>query len=134
MQDEAQKIAGKDIDFHRNDLYTAIENGDYPEYELGVQIVSEEDQDKFDFDLLDATKLIPESLVPVTKLGKMVLNRNPDNYFSETEQVTFHPGHIVRGRWDEEGRGTETKFFCQVSPLPMTLFYKAVCSATPTLN
>ncbi|KAG1051032.1 hypothetical protein G6F43_006736 [Rhizopus delemar] len=95
--DEAQKIAGKDIDFHRNDLYTAIENGDYPEYELGVQIVSEEDQDKFDFDLLDATKIIPESLVPVTKLGKMVLNRNPDNYFSETEQVTFHPGHIVRG-------------------------------------
>jgi catalase len=92
-------------------LYTAIENGDYPEYELGVQIVSEEDQDKFEFDLLDATKLIPESLVPVTKLGKMVLNRNPDNYFSETEQVTFHPGHIVRGRWMRREEGLKLNFF-----------------------
>lgn len=95
--DEAQKIAGKDIDFHRNDLYTAIERGDYPEWELGVQIIPEEDEDKFDFDLLDPTKIVPESLVPVTKIGRMVLNRNVDNYFSETEQVTFHPGHIVRG-------------------------------------
>ncbi|KAI7865773.1 catalase-like domain-containing protein [Spinellus fusiger] len=95
--DEAQKIAGKDIDFHRNDLYTAIEKGDYPEYEFGVQIVSEEDEDKFDFDLLDPTKVIPESLVPFTPLGRMTLNRNVDNYFSETEQATFHLGHIVRG-------------------------------------
>ncbi|KAG0174182.1 hypothetical protein DFQ30_005652 [Apophysomyces sp. BC1015] len=95
--DEAQKIAGKDIDFHRNDLYTAINRGDFPEWELGVQIIQEEDEDKFDFDLLDPTKLVPESLVPVTKLGKMVLNRNVENFFSETEQVTFHPGHIVRG-------------------------------------
>ncbi|CEP07767.1 hypothetical protein [Parasitella parasitica] len=95
--DEAQKIAGKDIDYHRNDLYDAIEKGDYPEYELGVQIVQPEDEDKFDFDLLDATKIIPESIVPVTKLGKMTLNRNVENFFSETEQVTFHLGHIVRG-------------------------------------
>ncbi|ORY95751.1 catalase-like domain-containing protein [Syncephalastrum racemosum] len=95
--DEAQKIAGKDIDFHRNDLYTAIERGDYPEYELGVQIIPEEDEDKFDFDLLDPTKIVPESLVPVTKIGRMVLNRNVDNFFSETEQITFHPGHVVRG-------------------------------------
>ncbi|KAI8642540.1 catalase-like domain-containing protein [Parasitella parasitica] len=95
--DEAQKIAGKDIDFHRNDLYDAIENGDYPEYELGVQIVKPEDEDKFDFDLLDSTKIIPESIIPVTKLGKMTLNRNVENFFSETEQVTFHLGHIVRG-------------------------------------
>ncbi|KAI8394088.1 catalase-like domain-containing protein [Radiomyces spectabilis] len=95
--DEAQKIAGKDSDFHRNDLYTAISRGDYPEWELGVQIVPEQDQHKFDFDLLDATKIIPESLVPFTPLGKMVLNRNVDNFFAETEQITFHPGHIVRG-------------------------------------
>lgn len=98
MQDEAQKIAGKDIDYHRNDLYDAIDNGNYPEWELGVQIVAEEDEDKFDFDLLDSTKIIPESLVPVKPLGKMTLNRNVDNYFSETEQVTFHLGHIVRGK------------------------------------
>ncbi|KAI8884719.1 catalase-domain-containing protein [Backusella circina FSU 941] len=95
--DEAQKIAGKDIDFHRNDLYTAIEKGDYPKYELGVQLVKEEDEDSFDFDILDPTKLIPESLVPVTKLGIMELNENVENYFAETEQITFHPGHIIRG-------------------------------------
>ncbi|KAI8367505.1 catalase-like domain-containing protein [Radiomyces spectabilis] len=95
--DEAQKIAGKDSDFHRNDLYTAINRGDYPEWELGVQIVPEKDEDKYDFDLLDPTKIIPESLVPFKPLGKMVLNRNVDNYFAETEQVTFHPGHLVRG-------------------------------------
>ncbi|KAI7900241.1 catalase-like domain-containing protein [Cokeromyces recurvatus] len=97
LWDEAQKIAGKDIDFHRNDMYTAINNGDYPEWEFGVQIIEEEDVDKFDFSLLDPTKLVPESLVPFTPLGRMVLNRNPDNYFAETEQVTFHPGHVVRG-------------------------------------
>ncbi|KAI9027241.1 catalase-like domain-containing protein [Phycomyces nitens] len=95
--DEAQKIAGKDSDFHRNDLYEAIDRGDYPEYEFGVQIVPEEDEDKFDFDLLDPTKLIPESLVPFKPLGKMTLNRNVENFFSETEQVTFHLGHVVRG-------------------------------------
>ncbi|OBZ86206.1 Catalase [Choanephora cucurbitarum] len=95
--DEAQKIAGKDIDFHRNDLYTAIEKGDYPEWDFGVQVVEEDDLGKFNFSLIDSTKIIPESLVPFRPLGKLVLNRNPDNYFAETEQVTFHPGHIVRG-------------------------------------
>ncbi|KAK9721893.1 hypothetical protein K7432_003076 [Basidiobolus ranarum] len=95
--DEAQKIGGKDPDFHRRDLYTAIDNGDYPEWELGVQIIPDEDEFKYDFDLLDATKLIPESLVPVTKIGKMTLNRNVDNYFAETEQVSFHLGHVVPG-------------------------------------
>ncbi|KAI7900246.1 catalase-like domain-containing protein [Cokeromyces recurvatus] len=95
--DEAQKIQGKDIDFHRNEFYDAIEKGDYPEYELCVQIVPEEDEDKFDFDLLDSTKIIPESLVPVTRLGKMTLNRNVNDFFSETEQVTYHMGHVVRG-------------------------------------
>jgi catalase len=95
--DEAQKLAGKDPDFHRRDLWEAIETGDYPEFELGVQVVDEADEHSFDFDLLDPTKLIPEELVPVQRLGKMTLNRNPDNFFAETEQVAFHPGHVVPG-------------------------------------
>ncbi|WP_288377665.1 catalase HPII [uncultured Pseudomonas sp.] len=97
LWDEAQKLAGKDTDYHRRDLWEAIETGDYPEWELGVQIVSEEDEHKFDFDLLDPTKIIPEELVPVTPLGKMVLDRNPDNFFAEIEQIAFCPGHIVPG-------------------------------------
>ncbi|MBS3187881.1 MULTISPECIES: catalase HPII [Pseudomonas] len=97
LWDEAQKLAGKDTDFQRRDLWEAIETGDYPEWELGVQIVPEADEHKFDFDLLDPTKIIPEELVPVTPLGKMVLNRNPDNFFAEVEQVAFCPGHIVPG-------------------------------------
>jgi catalase len=95
--DEAQNISGKDPDFHRRDLWEAIESGNFPEWELGVQIVPEEDEFKFDFDLLDPTKLIPEELVPVQRIGKMTLNRNPDNFFAETEQVAFHLGHIVPG-------------------------------------
>ncbi len=95
--DEAQKISGKDPDFHRRDLWEAIENGAYPEWEFGIQIVEEKDVHKFDFDLLDPTKLIPEELVPVKRVGKMTLNRNPDNFFAETEQVAFHPGHLVSG-------------------------------------
>ncbi|MEP6948942.1 MAG: catalase, partial [Ginsengibacter sp.] len=95
--DEALKINGKDPDFHRRDLYNAIENGAFPEWELGVQIVPEKDEHKFAFDLLDPTKLIPEEEVPVQRIGKMTLNRNPDNFFAETEQVAFHPGHLVPG-------------------------------------
>ena len=95
--DEAQKIAGKDPDFHRRDLYDAIEDGNYPEWELGIQVVNEEDEMSFDFDLLDPTKIIPEELVPVIPIGKMVLNRNVDNFFAETEQIAFCPGHIVPG-------------------------------------
>lgn len=95
--DEAQKINGKDPDFHRRDLYDSIENGDFPEYELGVQLLSEEDEFKFDFDVLDPTKLWPEEDVPVKLIGKMTLNRNVDNVFAETEQVAFHPGHVVPG-------------------------------------
>ena len=95
--DEVQKLAGKDPDYNRRDLWQAIEMGDYPEFELGVQIVEEEDEHKFDFDLLDPTKLIPEEEVPIKPIGKMVLNRNPDNFFAETEQVAFHPGHVVPG-------------------------------------
>jgi catalase len=95
--DEAQKINGKDPDFHRRDLYDAIENGDFPEYELGIQLLAEEDEFKFDFDVLDPTKLWPEEDVPVKLIGKMTLNRNVDNVFAETEQVAFHPGHVVPG-------------------------------------
>ncbi|MFC4389066.1 catalase [Gracilibacillus marinus] len=95
--DEAQKINGKDPDFHRRDLWESIENGDYPEYELGVQIVPEEDEFNFEFDILDPTKLWPEEDIPVKIIGKMTLNRNVDNVFAETEQVAFHPGHVVPG-------------------------------------
>ena len=95
--DEALKISGNDPDFHRRDLWEAIENGNFPEWEFGVQLVPEADEHKFNFDLLDPTKIIPEEMVPVTKIGRMVLNRNPDNFFAETEQVAFHPGHIVPG-------------------------------------
>lgn len=95
--DEAQKLAGKDPDFHRRDLYDAIDNGFYPEWELGIQIVEEEEEMSFDFDLLDPTKIIPEELVPVTPIGKFVLNRNVDNFFAEIEQIAFCPGHIVPG-------------------------------------
>lgn len=97
LWDEAQKISGKDPDFHRKDLWDAIEKGHYPEFELGVQLVPEEDEHKYEFDLLDPTKIIPEELVPVKIIGKMTLNRNPDNFFAETEQVAFHPGHVVPG-------------------------------------
>ncbi len=95
--DEAQKISGQDSDFHRRDLWNAIESGNFPEWEFGVQLVPEADEHKFDFDLLDPTKIIPEELVPVQRIGKIVLNRNPDNFFAETEQVAFHPGHLVPG-------------------------------------
>jgi catalase len=95
--DEAQKISGKDPDFHRRDLWDNIASGNFPEWELGVQIVEEKDEHAFDFDLLDATKIIPEELVPVQRIGKLTLNRNPDNFFAETEQVAFHLGNIVPG-------------------------------------
>ncbi|WP_179334549.1 catalase [Winogradskyella costae] len=95
--DEAVKINGADADFHRRDLWDAIESGQYPEWELGIQVVAEADEHKFEFDLLDPTKLIPEELVPVEIIGKMTLNRNPENFFAETEQVAFLPGHIVPG-------------------------------------
>lgn len=95
--DETQKIAGKDPDFNRRDLWEAIENGAYPEFEFGVQILTEEEEFDFDFDILDATKIWPEELVPVRRIGKMTLNRNPENFFAETEQVAFHPGHVVPG-------------------------------------
>lgn len=95
--DEAQKISGKDPDFHRRDLWDAIESGNFPEWELGIQVVPEADEHKFEFDLLDPTKIIPEELVPVQRIGRLTLNRNPDNFFAETEQAAFHVGNIVPG-------------------------------------
>ena len=95
--DEAVKISGADPDFHRRDLWEAIEAGAYPEYELGLQIITEEQADRFSFDVLDATKIVPEELVPVEPVGRLVLNRNPDNFFAETEQVAFCVAHVVPG-------------------------------------
>jgi catalase len=95
--DEAQNISGKDPDFHRRDLWDAIASGNFPEWELGVQIIPEADEHNFEFDLLDPTKLVPEEIVPVQRIGKLTLNRNPDNFFAETEQVAFHVGHVVPG-------------------------------------
>jgi catalase len=95
--DEAVKISGADPDFHRRDMWEAIEAGAYPEYELGLQIFTEEQADAFSFDVLDATKIVPEELVPVVPVGRLVLNRNPDNFFAETEQVAFCVAHVVPG-------------------------------------
>jgi len=95
--DEAVKTAGADPDFHRRDLWESIQNGDFPEWELAVQIFTEQQADGFPFDHLDPTKLVPEELVPLTVIGRMVLNRMPDNFFAETEQVAFCPAHVVPG-------------------------------------
>ena len=95
--DEAVKIAGADPDFHRRDLFEAIKDGDFPEWELAVQLFTQEQADQFPFDHLDATKLIPEELVPLLVIGRMVLNRWPDNFFAETEQVAFCPSHLLPG-------------------------------------
>ncbi|MDF3069602.1 MAG: Catalase [Polyangiaceae bacterium] len=95
--DESVKIMGADPDFHRRDLWEAIEAGAFPEWELGFQLFSEKQAESFSFDILDSTKIIPEELVPVTPVGKMVLNRNPDNFFAETEQVAFCTAHVVPG-------------------------------------
>ena len=95
--DEAQRISGKNSDFHRQDLWESIEDGNFPEWELGVQIIPESDEHKFDFDLLDPTKLVPEELVPITPVGRMTLTKNPDNFFAETEQIAFNPGNLVPG-------------------------------------
>jgi catalase len=95
--DEAAKITGADPDFHRRDLWEAIEAGAYPEWELQVQVFGEAEAERFSFDVLDATKIVPEELVPLQTVGRMVLNRNPDNFFAETEQVAFCTAHIVPG-------------------------------------
>ena len=95
--DEAVKIAGADPDYHRRDLHEAIAKGDFPEWEFGVQLLSQEEADALPFDILDATKLIPEERVPIRMIGRMVLNRNPDNFFAETEQAAFLPTNMPPG-------------------------------------
>lgn len=95
--DESSKLVGADPDYHRRDLWEAIEAGNFPEWEMGLQIFTEEQAASFEFDVLDPTKIVPEELVPLTPVGKMVLDRNPDNFFAETEQVAFCTAHIVPG-------------------------------------
>lgn len=95
--DEAQKIAGKDPDFHRRSMWESIEAGHPYVWDLGVQVFTEAQAEGWDFDVLDATKIVPEDLVPVQRVGRMVLNRNPDNYFAETEQVAFMTTNLVPG-------------------------------------
>jgi catalase len=95
--DEAVKISGADPDFHRRDLWESIASGDFPEYDLGLQIFDQRTADRCEFDVPDSTKIIPEEFVPLQMVGKMVLNRNPDNFFAETEQVAFCPSHVVPG-------------------------------------
>lgn len=95
--EEAMNLGGQDPDFHRRDLYENIKAGIFPQWDLGVQLIPEADEFKYSFDLLDPTKLIPEELVPVELIGRLELNRNPDNFFSEIEQAAFHPGHLVPG-------------------------------------
>jgi catalase len=96
--DEAQTLAGVDPDFHRRDLYNAIGAGAFPQWELGIQVMPDTEDQYFEgIDLLDATKIVPEELAPVQTIGRMTLNRNPTNFFAETEQVAFHAGHVVRG-------------------------------------
>ncbi|MEQ8750205.1 MAG: catalase [Amphiplicatus sp.] len=94
---EAVKLNGADPDFHRRDLWSAIENGDFPEWELGVQLFDDAFAESFPFDVLDATKLIPEEDIPVRIVGRMVLDRNVDNFFAETEQVAFCTQNVVPG-------------------------------------
>jgi catalase len=95
--EESMNLGGQDPDFHRRDLFEAIDKGAFPEWDFGVQLIPEKDEHLYPFDLLDPTKLVPEEMVPVKIMGKMVLNRNPDNYFAEIEQAAFHPGHLVPG-------------------------------------
>ncbi|WP_433925172.1 catalase [Stenotrophomonas nematodicola] len=95
--DEAVKLQGADNDFHRRDLFESISAGDFPEWELAVQLFTEEEADAFPFDHLDPTKIIPESLVPLTVVGRMVLDRWPDNFFAETEQVAYCPANVPPG-------------------------------------
>ena len=95
--DEALKISGADPDFHRRDLWNAIESGDFPVWDFGVQLFDEEFANDFDFDVLDATKVIPEEILPVRIIGHMTLNRNVDNFFAETEQVAFCVRNVVPG-------------------------------------
>jgi catalase len=95
--DEAVKIAGADPDYHRRDLYESIAAGDFPEWDLAVQLLTQEQADALPFDILDATKLIPEELHPLRVVGRMVLDRNPDNFFAETEQVAFLPSNLPPG-------------------------------------
>jgi catalase len=126
--DEAVKIAGADPDFHRRDLYEAIASGNFPGWDLGVQIFTEEQALQFPFDVLDATKLVPEEIVPVQVVGRLVLNENPDNFFAETEQVAFLPSNMPPGIEASEDPLLQGRFFSyqdtQLSRLGSTNFHQ----------
>lgn len=126
--DEAVKIAGADPDYHRRDLYEAIATGAFPEWELGVQIFSEDQAEQFPFDALDATKLVPEEHVPIQIVGRIVLNENPDNFFAETEQVAFLPSNMPPGIEASEDPLLQGRFFSyqdtQLSRLGSTNFHQ----------
>jgi catalase len=95
--DEALKIGGQDPDFHRKDLNEAIENGAYPKWKFAIQTIPQSKEHNFDFDILDATKIWPQELVPLEEIGELVLNRVVDEFFPETEQVAFCTSHVVPG-------------------------------------
>lgn len=126
--DEAVKIAGADPDYHRRDLYESIAAGAFPEWEFGVQIFSKAQADKLPFDVLDATKLIPEELIPIEIVGRLVLDRNPDNFFAETEQVAFLPSNMPPGVEASEDPLLQGRFFSyqdtQLSRLGSTNFHQ----------
>lgn len=126
--DEAVKIAGTDPDYHRRDLHDAIAAGAFPEWDLGVQIFTEEEAERFPFDPLDATKLVPEELVPIQIIGHMALNENPDNFFVETEQVAFLPSNMPPGIEASEDPLLQGRFFSyqdtQLSRLGSTNFHQ----------
>ena len=109
--DEAEKVVAKDWQHSTNDLYQAIRAGKYPSWELSVQMIDPSDLDKFDFNPLDATKIWPEKLVPSVKIGKMTVNRLPDNFFEETEQSAFSPGDLVPGIEASEDRLLQGRLF-----------------------
>ncbi|MGV3620545.1 MAG: catalase [Archangium sp.] len=112
--DEALKIAGMDPDFHRRDLWKAIDSGNFPQWDLAVQAFDQKTADQLDFDVLDPTKLIPEEIIPLEVVGTMTLGRNPDNFFAETEQVAFHPGNLVPGIDVSEGPLLQGRLFSYV--------------------
>ena len=131
--DEALKLAGQDPDFHRKDLMTAIDMGVFPTWRFGIQVCPESRQDEFDFDILDATKVWPEEILPVRYIGELQLNRNVDEFFTQTEQSAFCTAHVVPGK---------AVMLCnfdisnmkQVSASPTILSCKAVTSPISTPN
>lgn len=130
--DEALKIAGQDPDFHRKDLATAIDNGAFPTWKFGIQVCPEDRQDDFDFDILDATKVWPEELLPVRYIGELQLNKNADEYFTQIEQAAFCTAHVVPGNSPTSTLEDPVVLMCHLQVLvsPTTHFFKDATSPT----